>query len=276
MAYETIKFNIVDAIATITLNRPRAANAQNTQLINELDAAFDAGKLHRAIRHPIVIVVVQRTDGLAVAHDHAPARIGHRHVADAVARHQQRRAGGRHGPGPEGLDDPTTSCVPAVRQDQQFGTRMQVAEGVCGGAHEASLGPSRRIVSPADGGKRTSMAGGPFVDARGQAFVLVAVAALGQHEAAVAVAALGHAVAAQFDPVTGQPRLQTLARHQGQRAADVARLRGEEERSEMLERVLRAADYRPSLPLADFADQITALAAPTTEIMRELIWRRTR
>ena len=30
---------------------------------------------------------------------------------------------------------------------------------------------------------------------------------------------------------------------------------------EMLERVLRAADYRPSLPLADYADQITAIAA---------------
>lgn len=30
---------------------------------------------------------------------------------------------------------------------------------------------------------------------------------------------------------------------------------------EMLERVLRAADYRPSIPLADFADQISALAA---------------
>lgn len=30
---------------------------------------------------------------------------------------------------------------------------------------------------------------------------------------------------------------------------------------EMLERVLRAADYRPSLPLADLADQITAIAA---------------
>lgn len=30
---------------------------------------------------------------------------------------------------------------------------------------------------------------------------------------------------------------------------------------EMLERVLRAADYRPSLPLADCAEQITALAA---------------
>ena len=29
----------------------------------------------------------------------------------------------------------------------------------------------------------------------------------------------------------------------------------------MLERVLRAADYRPSLPLADYADQITAIAA---------------
>ncbi len=30
---------------------------------------------------------------------------------------------------------------------------------------------------------------------------------------------------------------------------------------DMLERILRAADYRPSLPLAAFADQITALAA---------------
>lgn len=30
---------------------------------------------------------------------------------------------------------------------------------------------------------------------------------------------------------------------------------------DMLERVLRAADYRPSLPLAAFADEITALAA---------------
>ena len=29
---------------------------------------------------------------------------------------------------------------------------------------------------------------------------------------------------------------------------------------EMLERVLRAADYRPSLPLADFAEQIRAIA----------------
>ncbi|MGB8389611.1 MAG: enoyl-CoA hydratase, partial [Mycobacterium sp.] len=33
-----IEYDVAEAIATITLNRPEAANAQNTALLDELDA----------------------------------------------------------------------------------------------------------------------------------------------------------------------------------------------------------------------------------------------
>ena len=39
-----------DAVATITMNRPEVANAQNTQLIDELDAAFDRADADDAVR----------------------------------------------------------------------------------------------------------------------------------------------------------------------------------------------------------------------------------
>ncbi|MFY7759927.1 enoyl-CoA hydratase [Aquidulcibacter sp.] len=42
MAYETILLNLVDGVATITLNRPDALNAFNQQLMNELTACLDA------------------------------------------------------------------------------------------------------------------------------------------------------------------------------------------------------------------------------------------
>jgi len=42
MAYETILLNVVDGVATITLNRPEALNAFNQQLMNELTACLDA------------------------------------------------------------------------------------------------------------------------------------------------------------------------------------------------------------------------------------------
>lgn len=54
-----------------------------------------------------------------------------------------------------------------------------------------------------------------------------------------------------------------LARRAGVSQPSLAQIEGGTRAAsdDMLERVLRAADYRPSLPLADFADQITALAA---------------
>ncbi len=35
-----IDYEVADKIATITLNRPEAANAQNAELLDELDAAW--------------------------------------------------------------------------------------------------------------------------------------------------------------------------------------------------------------------------------------------
>ena len=54
-----------------------------------------------------------------------------------------------------------------------------------------------------------------------------------------------------------------LARRSGVSQPSLAQMEGGTRAAsdDMLERVLRAADYRPSLPLAAFADQITALAA---------------
>jgi uncharacterized protein len=54
-----------------------------------------------------------------------------------------------------------------------------------------------------------------------------------------------------------------LARRAGVSQPSLAQMEGGTRAAsdDMLERVLRAADYRPSLPLAEFADQITALAA---------------
>ena len=54
-----------------------------------------------------------------------------------------------------------------------------------------------------------------------------------------------------------------LARRAGVSQPSLAQMEGGTRAAsdDMLERVLRAADYRPSLPLAAFADQITALAA---------------
>ena len=39
--FETILYEVDDAVCTITLNRPEQANAQSSKLLDELDAAFD-------------------------------------------------------------------------------------------------------------------------------------------------------------------------------------------------------------------------------------------
>jgi enoyl-CoA hydratase/carnithine racemase len=53
-------------IATITLNRPQAANAQNTQLITELDAAFDTAEADDDVR---VIVLAAEGKHFSAGHD---------------------------------------------------------------------------------------------------------------------------------------------------------------------------------------------------------------
>ena len=65
-AFETIHYEVDGAIATITLARPGAANAQSSAMIYELDAAFD-----RAGADPDVSVVVLAAEGkhFSAGHD---------------------------------------------------------------------------------------------------------------------------------------------------------------------------------------------------------------
>lgn len=53
MELETVKYEVKDRICTITLNRPEKRNALNTQLLNDIDAAFE-----RAENDPDVRVVI--------------------------------------------------------------------------------------------------------------------------------------------------------------------------------------------------------------------------
>lgn len=66
MAFETIRSEVEGAVATITLARPEAANAQSSQMIDELDAAFDVADADDAVR-----VVVLAADGkhFSAGHD---------------------------------------------------------------------------------------------------------------------------------------------------------------------------------------------------------------
>jgi enoyl-CoA hydratase len=61
-----VRYEVADAIATVTLARPQAANAQNSQLITELDAAFDRAEADADVR-----VIVLAADGkhFSAGHD---------------------------------------------------------------------------------------------------------------------------------------------------------------------------------------------------------------
>ncbi|MBB5915515.1 enoyl-CoA hydratase/carnithine racemase [Nocardia transvalensis] len=61
-----IRYEVADRIATITLDRPEAANAQNRALLDELDAAWT-----RAADDPEVSVIVLRAEGkhFSAGHD---------------------------------------------------------------------------------------------------------------------------------------------------------------------------------------------------------------
>ncbi len=61
-----VLYDVVDRVAVITLNRPEAANAQNPELLDALDAAWD-----RAAEDPEVRVIVLRANGkhFSAGHD---------------------------------------------------------------------------------------------------------------------------------------------------------------------------------------------------------------
>jgi enoyl-CoA hydratase/carnithine racemase len=54
MAFETLLYDVADSVATLTLNRPDRLNAVNTQVIQELVAAFDRADADDGVRAVIV------------------------------------------------------------------------------------------------------------------------------------------------------------------------------------------------------------------------------
>jgi enoyl-CoA hydratase len=75
---QTVRYEVDGAIATITLDRPDAANAQSSQLIDELDAAFDRAEADDAVR---VIVLAAIGKHFSAGHDLKEILAGEEHWA---------------------------------------------------------------------------------------------------------------------------------------------------------------------------------------------------
>src|SRR5918992_2111816 len=66
MGFETIRYEVDGPVATITLDRPEVANAQDTTLIDELDAAFDLAGADPDVR---VVVLAAAGRHFSSGHD---------------------------------------------------------------------------------------------------------------------------------------------------------------------------------------------------------------
>jgi enoyl-CoA hydratase len=64
--FETIRYEVDGAVATVTMNRPEVANAQNSLLIDEVDAAFDRADENEAVR---VVVLAAAGKHFSSGHD---------------------------------------------------------------------------------------------------------------------------------------------------------------------------------------------------------------
>jgi enoyl-CoA hydratase len=64
--FETIRYEVDGPVCTITLDRPESANAQNTRLIDELDAAFDRADEDDDVR---VVVLAGEGKHFSAGHD---------------------------------------------------------------------------------------------------------------------------------------------------------------------------------------------------------------
>ena len=64
--FETILYEVDGAVATVTMNRPDAANAQNSTLIDEIDAAFDLADADDDVR---VVILAAAGKHFSAGHD---------------------------------------------------------------------------------------------------------------------------------------------------------------------------------------------------------------
>jgi enoyl-CoA hydratase len=66
MAFSTLLYDVDDAVAMVTLNRPERKNAQSRQLLEEMDAAFARAVADDSVR---VIVLAGAGDTFSAGHD---------------------------------------------------------------------------------------------------------------------------------------------------------------------------------------------------------------
>jgi enoyl-CoA hydratase len=66
MEYEAILYQVKDTVATITMNRPEMANAQDTRLIDEMDDAFDQADADDSVR---VVILAGAGKHFSSGHD---------------------------------------------------------------------------------------------------------------------------------------------------------------------------------------------------------------
>jgi enoyl-CoA hydratase len=84
-----VKYEVADRIATLTLNRPEVANAQNAELLDELDAHWTA-----AVADPNVRVILLNAEGkhFSAGHDlHSGAPIPDKITLDMIYEGEARR-----------------------------------------------------------------------------------------------------------------------------------------------------------------------------------------
>jgi enoyl-CoA hydratase len=90
--FEAIRYEVDGPVATVTLNRPQAANAQDTRLLDELDAAFDLADADDEVR---VVVLAAEGKHFSAGHDLKQILAGNdpwsamRDTAEGKLRHEQ-------------------------------------------------------------------------------------------------------------------------------------------------------------------------------------------
>jgi enoyl-CoA hydratase len=78
MDLEAVRYEVDGPVATITLDRPDAANAQSTRMIEDLDACFDAAAADDAVR---VVVLAAAGKHFSAGHDLKEILAGEEHWA---------------------------------------------------------------------------------------------------------------------------------------------------------------------------------------------------
>src|SRR5664279_634498 len=78
MDFETVRYDTEGQIATITLNRPEAANAQNAQMIEDISSSFDRAEVDDEVR---VVILAAEGKHFSSGHDLKEILRGEEHWA---------------------------------------------------------------------------------------------------------------------------------------------------------------------------------------------------